>query len=143
MQAAVSSVANILGLLCDKRTIRDRFLLVNHCKQNRTNSPLQMICITHIYLNIFFVFLFFLSVVRMLLCYFFAVHLLPLLFSIFVFTAFPIFFFLCGCERESVAEKVAPYKQNKGGVRFLDAILKNTTGKILRRKLKLKYVRKQ
>ncbi|XP_068216230.1 uncharacterized protein [Palaemon carinicauda] len=33
-------------------------------------------------------------------------------------------------------DKVAPYKQLKGGVRFLDALPKNATGKLLRRELK-------
>lgn len=41
--------------------------------------------------------------------------------------------------QDFVAQKVAPYKQIKGGVQFLDSIPKNTTGKILRRELKLKY----
>lgn len=41
--------------------------------------------------------------------------------------------------QDFVAGKVAVYKQIKGGVQFLDAIPKNTTGKILRRELKLKY----
>lgn len=38
-----------------------------------------------------------------------------------------------------VADKVVEYKQLTGGVNFLDAIPKNTTGKILRREIKLKY----
>lgn len=38
-----------------------------------------------------------------------------------------------------VADKVVEYKQLTGGVHFLDAIPKNTTGKILRRDIKLKY----
>lgn len=38
-----------------------------------------------------------------------------------------------------VAGKVATYKQLRGGVRFLDVIPKNASGKILRRELKLKY----
>lgn len=38
-----------------------------------------------------------------------------------------------------VAGKVVDYKQLTGGVQFLDAIPKNTTGKILRREIKLKY----
>lgn len=33
-------------------------------------------------------------------------------------------------------ERVAPYKQLKGGIRFLDALPKNATGKLLRRELK-------
>lgn len=41
--------------------------------------------------------------------------------------------------QDFVAGKVAAYKQIKGGVQFIDAIPKNTTGKILRRELKLKY----
>lgn len=38
-----------------------------------------------------------------------------------------------------VAKKVVEYKHLVGGVQFLDAIPKNTTGKILRREIKLKY----
>lgn len=38
-----------------------------------------------------------------------------------------------------VAKKVVEYKQLVGGVQFLDTIPKNTTGKILRRDIKLKY----
>lgn len=38
-----------------------------------------------------------------------------------------------------VAGKVVEYKHLTGGVQFLDAIPKNTTGKILRREIKLKY----
>lgn len=38
-----------------------------------------------------------------------------------------------------VSEKVSEYKQLEGGVKFLDAIPKNATGKIMRREIKLKY----
>lgn len=38
-----------------------------------------------------------------------------------------------------VNDLVAPYKQLRGGVAFIDNIPKNTTGKILRRELKLLY----
>lgn len=38
-----------------------------------------------------------------------------------------------------VAKKVVEYKHLVGGVQFLDTIPKNTTGKILRREIKLKY----
>lgn len=41
--------------------------------------------------------------------------------------------------QDYVAAKVAAFKQLTGGVSFLDAIPKNTTGKILRRKLKEEY----
>ncbi|KAJ8913435.1 hypothetical protein NQ315_017179 [Exocentrus adspersus] len=42
---------------------------------------------------------------------------------------------------EYVAKKVAPYKQLKGGIEIVDAIPKNAAGKILRRQLKLKYMK--
>jgi 4-coumarate--CoA ligase len=35
-----------------------------------------------------------------------------------------------------IAAKVAPHKQLRGGVRFIDAVPKNASGKILRRILK-------
>lgn len=38
-----------------------------------------------------------------------------------------------------VSEKVVDYKHLEGGVQFLESIPKNTTGKILRREIKLKY----
>ncbi|KAJ8955211.1 hypothetical protein NQ317_001035 [Molorchus minor] len=38
-----------------------------------------------------------------------------------------------------VAKKVAKYKQLKGGVKIINEIPKNASGKILRRQLKLKY----
>lgn len=41
--------------------------------------------------------------------------------------------------QEFVAEKVATYKQLRGGVLFLESIPKNASGKILRRDLKQKY----
>lgn len=41
--------------------------------------------------------------------------------------------------QEYVAKKVASYKRVDGGVQFIDAIPKNATGKIMRRKLKLDY----
>lgn len=41
--------------------------------------------------------------------------------------------------KQFIADKVVDYKQLTGGVQFLDAIPKNTTGKILRREIKLKY----
>uniref|UniRef100_V5GTJ7 Luciferin 4-monooxygenase n=1 Tax=Anoplophora glabripennis TaxID=217634 RepID=V5GTJ7_ANOGL len=43
---------------------------------------------------------------------------------------------------EYVAEKVASYKQLKGGIEIVDSIPKNSAGKILRRQLKLAYERK-
>lgn len=42
--------------------------------------------------------------------------------------------------KEFVADQVAPYKRLEGGVRFVDSIPKTTTGKILRRELKAKYL---
>lgn len=41
--------------------------------------------------------------------------------------------------KQFITDKVVDYKQLTGGVQFLDAIPKNTTGKILRREIKLKY----
>ncbi|KAL7020467.1 hypothetical protein ACKWTF_011548 [Chironomus riparius] len=42
--------------------------------------------------------------------------------------------------QEYVAQRVSDYKKLAGGVEFVDAIPKNTTGKILRRELKSRYV---
>lgn len=44
--------------------------------------------------------------------------------------------------QEYVASKVAKYKQLAGGVRVLEAIPRNPTGKILRRQLKEDYLAK-
>ncbi|CAH0561072.1 unnamed protein product [Brassicogethes aeneus] len=44
--------------------------------------------------------------------------------------------------KATVAERVAPYKQLKGGIEIVAAIPKNATGKILRRQLKLEYLEK-
>lgn len=41
--------------------------------------------------------------------------------------------------KEFVADKVAAFKRLEGGVRFVDAIPKNATGKIMRRQLKQMY----
>jgi 4-coumarate--CoA ligase len=38
--------------------------------------------------------------------------------------------------KKFVADNLAPYKQLRGGVRFLDAIPKNAIGKMLRRELR-------
>lgn len=38
-----------------------------------------------------------------------------------------------------ISQKVVEYKRLEGGVQFLETIPKNTTGKILRREIKLKY----
>lgn len=42
--------------------------------------------------------------------------------------------------QDYVAQQVSDYKKLAGGVEFVDAIPKNTTGKILRRELKSRYV---
>ena len=40
---------------------------------------------------------------------------------------------------EFMSQKVADYKQLEGGIQFLESIPKNSTGKIMRREIKLKY----
>lgn len=44
--------------------------------------------------------------------------------------------------KEYVAKKVAPFKQLHGGIAFVDDVPKNSTGKLLRRKLKEDYCNK-
>lgn len=41
--------------------------------------------------------------------------------------------------QDFVAAKVVEYKELTGGVKFIDEIPKNATGKIMRREIKLKY----